>query len=180
MEKFYPQLIPHASTCRSPMGMASVLLKTYYAEKTGRDPRKIFVVSIMPCVAKKFEAQRPEHFTPYGAPLHGRGADHPGGHLDDHLLRDQFADLPNGQFDSPLKIATGAGDIFGTTGGVMEATLRTASELLTGKPAEKLEFTEVRAVEGLRELQVAIGEEGAECRRCQRASQRPRSSWTRS
>jgi iron only hydrogenase large subunit-like protein len=70
----------------------------------------------------------------------------------------QFDSLPNGQFDSPLKIATGAGDIFGTTGGVMEATLRTASELLTGKPAEKLEFTEVRAVEGLRELELPVGD----------------------
>lgn len=157
MEKFYPQLIPHASTCRSPMGMTSVLLKTYYAEKTGKDPKKIFVVSVMPCVAKKFEAQRPEHFTPYGAPytdavLTTREAI--------WMIKSygiQFADLPNGQFDSPLKIATGAGDIFGTTGGVMEATLRTAAELLTGKPAEKLEFTEVRAVEGLRELELTIG-----------------------
>ena len=158
LEKFYPQLIPNASTCRSPMMMTSALLKTYYAERAGIDPRKVFVVSVMPCVAKKYEAGRPEHAmadgTPYtDAVLTTREAI--------WMIQSygiQFDDLPNGQFDSPLRIATGAGDIFGTTGGVMEATLRTASELLTGKPAEKLEFTEVRAVEGLRELEVAIGD----------------------
>lgn len=158
LEKFYPQLIPHASSCRSPMTMTSALLKSYYAEKAGIDPKKIFVVAIMPCVAKKYEAARPEHVAPGGAPY------------TDAVLTTreaiwmiqsygiQFDGLPNGQFDSPLRIATGAGDIFGTTGGVMEATLRTASELITGKASEKLEFTEVRAVEGLRELDLAIGE----------------------
>ena len=158
LEKFYPQLIPHASSCRSPMTMTSVLLKTYYAQKTGIDPKKIFVVAVMPCVAKKFEAARPEHTTPGGAPY------------TDAVLTTReaiwmiqsygilFDSLANGQFDSPLKIATGAGDIFGTTGGVMEATLRTASELVTGTPSGKLEFTEVRAVEGLKELDVALGE----------------------
>jgi len=158
LEKFYPQLIPNASTCRSPMMMTSVLLKTWYAEKAGIDPKKVFVVSVMPCVAKKYEAGRPEHVMPDGTPY------------TDAVLTTreaiwmiqsygiQFDGLPNGQFDSPLRIATGAGDIFGTTGGVMEATLRTASELLTGKPSDKLEFTEVRAVEGLRELELAIGD----------------------
>lgn len=158
LEKFYPQLIPHASSCRSPMTMTSVLLKTYYAEKAGIDPKRVFVVAVMPCVAKKFEAARPEHVTPEGTPY------------TDAVLTTreaiwmiqsygiQFDSLPNGQFDSPLKIATGAGDIFGTTGGVMEATLRTASELVTGRTSGKLEFTEVRAVEGLKELDVAMGE----------------------
>ena len=160
MEKFYPELIPHASTCRSPMSMFSVLVKTYYAEKTGIDPKKIFMVAVMPCVAKKYEAGRPEHSacadgTPYtDAVLTTReliwmikcyGID--------------FATLPQGEFDAPLGMASGAGDIFGTTGGVMEATLRAASELVTGKPADRLEFTEVRAVEGLRETYVAIGEQ---------------------
>jgi iron only hydrogenase large subunit-like protein len=140
------------------MMMTSVLLKTWYAEKAGIDPKKVFVVSVMPCVAKKYEAGRPEHVMPDGTPY------------TDAVLTTreaiwmiqsygiQFDGLPNGQFDSPLRIATGAGDIFGTTGGVMEATLRTASELLTGKPSDKLEFTEVRAVEGLRELELAIGD----------------------
>ncbi|MHB9028585.1 MAG: [FeFe] hydrogenase, group A, partial [Candidatus Latescibacterota bacterium] len=157
LEKFFPELIPFASTCRSPMSMISVLLKTYYAEKTGRDPKSIFVVSVMPCVAKKYEALRPEHFLTRKIPY------------TDAVLTTReiiwmiksygirFADLPDGVFDIPLGIATGAGDIFGTTGGVMEASLRTAAELMTGKPAERLDFTEVRAVEGLREASIEIG-----------------------
>ena len=158
MEKFYPELIPHASTCRSPMSMLSVLAKTYYAEKAGIDPKKIFMVAVMPCVAKKFEAARPEHRMADGTPY------------TDAVLTTReliwmikcyginFTALPSGEFDNPLGTASGAGDIFGCTGGVMEATLRAASELVTGKPADRLEFTEVRAVEGLRETYVAIGE----------------------
>jgi iron-only hydrogenase group A len=158
MEKFYPELIPHASSCRSPMSMLSVLAKTYYAEQTGIDPKKIFMVAVMPCVAKKYEAQRPEHRMDNGTPY------------TDAVLTTReliwmikcygidFASLPPGDFDHPLGLSSGAGDIFGTTGGVMEATLRAASELVTGKPADRLEFTEVRAVEGLRETYVAIGE----------------------
>lgn len=158
MEKFYPELIPHASTCRSPMSMMSVLVKTYYAEKMGIDPKKIFVVAVMPCVAKKYEAQRPEHLMADGTPY------------TDAVLTTReliwmikcyginFTALPPGEFDAPLGLASGAGDIFGTTGGVMEATLRAASELITGKPADRLDFTEVRAVEGLRETYIAIGE----------------------
>jgi NADP-reducing hydrogenase subunit HndD len=157
LEKFYPELIPHASTCRSPMSMLSALAKTYYAEKKGLDPKKIFMVAVMPCVAKKYEARRPEHYLD-GMPL------------TDAVLTTReliwmikcyginMLALPDGQFDAPLGIASGAGDIFGTTGGVMEATLRAASELVTGKPADRLEFTEVRAVEGLRDTYVAIGE----------------------
>ncbi|MEN6457364.1 MAG: NADH-dependent [FeFe] hydrogenase, group A6 [Thermoguttaceae bacterium] len=158
MEKFYPELIPHASTCRSPMGMLSALAKTYYAERAGIDPKKVFMVAVMPCVAKKFEARRPEHFSPDGLPY------------TDAVLTTReliwmikcygidFARLPSGEFDAPLGLASGAGDIFGITGGVMEATLRAASELVTGKPAERLDYTEVRAVKGLRESYVAIGE----------------------
>jgi iron-only hydrogenase group A len=158
LEKFYPEMIPHASTCRSPMSMLSVLIKTYYAEKTGIDPKKIFSVAVMPCVAKKHEARRPEHYTADGRPY------------TDAVLTTReliwmikcyginFTALPPGEFDAPLGLASGAGDIFGTTGGVMEATLRAASELVTGKPADRLEFTEVRAVEGLRETYVAIGD----------------------
>ena len=158
MEKFYPELIPHASTCKSPMSMLSTLAKTYYAQKKGLDPRKVFVVAVMPCVAKKYEASRPDHFSPEGFPY------------TDAVLTTreliwmikcygiELATLPDGQFDSPMGISSGAGDIFGTTGGVMEATLRAASELVTGKPADRLEFTEVRAVEGLRQTYVAIGD----------------------
>ncbi|MBN2472961.1 MAG: iron hydrogenase small subunit [Pirellulales bacterium] len=158
MERFYPELIPHASSCKSPMSMLSTLAKTYYAEQIGVDPEKIYVVAVMPCVAKKYEARRPEQQMPGGAPY------------TDAVLTTReliwmikcygirFEALPEGEFDSPLGLASGAGDIFGTTGGVMEATLRAASELITGKPAARLDFTEVRAVEGLRETYVAIGE----------------------
>jgi NADP-reducing hydrogenase subunit HndD len=158
MEKFYPALIPHASTCKSPMSMMSALFKTYYAEKKGIDPEKIYTVAVMPCVAKKYESRRPEHMMPNGKPY------------TDAVLTTReliwmikcygisFESLPDGQFDAPLGLASGAGDIFGCTGGVMEATLRAASELVTGKPADRLEFTEVRAVEGLRETYVAIGD----------------------
>ncbi len=158
MEKFYPELIPNASTCRSPMTMMSVLAKTYYAETTGRRPEDIFMVAVMPCVAKKYEARRPEHYLEAEIPF------------TDAVLTTReliwmikcygidFASLPEGEFDAPLGIATGAGDIFGTTGGVMEATLRTASERLSGQPGQRLEFTEVRAVEGLREANVLLGD----------------------
>lgn len=158
LEKFYPGLIPHASTCRSPMTMLSVLIKTYYAQRKGLDPNDIYVVAVMPCVAKKFESRRPEHHTADGLPY------------TDAVLTTReliwmikcyginFTKLPDGEFDAPLGIASGAGDIFGCTGGVMEATLRAAGELVTGKPADRLEFTEVRAVEGLRETYVAIGD----------------------
>jgi iron only hydrogenase large subunit-like protein len=182
LEKFYPELIPHASTCRSPMMMLSVLSKTYYAEQAGIDPKKIFMVAVMPCVAKKYEARRPEHFLELPSPVMGEG------HLmelpspsmgegqgvrvpyTDAVLTTReliwmikcygidFLRLPSGEFDAPLGLASGAGDIFGTTGGVMEATLRAASELITGKPADRLEYNEVRAVKGLRETYVAIGE----------------------
>jgi iron only hydrogenase large subunit-like protein len=138
------------------MMMLSVLAKTYYAQKTGIDPKDIYVVAVMPCVAKKYEARRPEHRTPDGAPY------------TDAVLTTReliwmikcygidFNALHDSPFDSPLGMSTGAGDIFGTTGGVMEATLRTAVEKLTGKPAEKLEFTEVRAVEGIREVSLDV------------------------
>lgn len=158
LEKFYPELIPHASSCKSPMGMVSTLAKTYYAQKKGLDPRNVYMVAVMPCVAKKYEAGRPEHAMTDGIPY------------TDAVLTTReliwmikcygidFTRLPDGTFDTPLGVSSGAGDIFGTTGGVMEATLRAASELVTGKPADRLEFTEVRAVEGLRETYVAIGD----------------------
>ena len=156
LEHFYPEMIPHASSCKSPMSMLSVLLKTFYAEKEKLDPKKIFVVGIMPCTAKKFEVERPEHQAPEGYPY------------TDAVLTTRetvwmikaygidFANLPEGEFDNPLGYSTGAADIFGSTGGVMEAALRTAGEKLLGKPLEKLEFTEVRAVEGLKEATIEI------------------------
>jgi len=158
MERFYPDLIPHASTCKSPMSMLSTLVKTYYAQQKGIDPTKIFSVAVMPCVAKKYEATRRDHHMTDEIPY------------TDAVLTTReliwmikcygidFAALPDGQFDNPMGVSSGAADIFGTTGGVLEATLRAASELVTGKPADRLEFTEVRAVEGLKETYVAIGD----------------------
>ncbi len=158
LEKFYPELIPHASTCRSPMMMTSVLAKTYYAEKMGIDPANVFMVAVMPCTAKKFESRRPEHLLGDGTPY------------TDAVLTTReliwmikcygidFVDLKPGEFDAPLGLSTGAADIFGTTGGVMEATLRTAYETVTGQRCENLEFTDVRAVEGLREATIALGD----------------------
>ena len=156
LEKFYPELIPHASSCRSPMTMLSVLAKTYYAEKAGIAPENIYMVAVMPCVAKKYEAERPEHYLKEGIPY------------TDAVLTTReliwmikcygidFAGLADGDFDAPLGIATGAGDIFGITGGVMEATLRTAAAKLTGKPLEKVDYTEVRGVEGRKEADIEI------------------------
>lgn len=158
LEKFYPEMIPHASSCKSPMSMLSTMIKTYYAEDAGLDSDKIFSVAVMPCVAKKFEMERPELADSGGRPY------------TDAVLTTReliwmiqcygidFSRLDDGVFDAPLGIATGAGDIFGTTGGVMEATLRTASELVTGKPAERLTFQEVRAVEGLREAKIQLAD----------------------
>ncbi|MBI5346521.1 MAG: iron hydrogenase small subunit [Chlamydiae bacterium] len=157
MEKFYPEVIPLASSCRSPMSMLSALIKTYYAEKIGKKPQDIFVVSVMPCVAKKYEMDRPEHMLD-------------GVKLTDAVLTTRelnwmiksygidFNKLEETEFDSPLGEATGAGVIFGTTGGVMEAALRTAFEKITGKPSATVEFKEVRAVEGLREREIKIGD----------------------
>jgi iron-only hydrogenase group A len=158
MEHFYPEFIPNASSCRSPMSMLSVLLKTYYAEKHNLDPKNIYVVSIMPCTAKKFESRRPEHFAPEGYPY------------TDAVLTTRelvwmikaygidFKHLTPGAFDNPLGFSSGAADIFGTTGGVMEAALRTAAETLTGKPLTELNFTEVRATTGLKEATIQIGD----------------------
>jgi NADP-reducing hydrogenase subunit HndD len=156
MEKFYPELIPFASSCRSPMSMMSVLIKTYYAKKMNKNPQDIFVAAIMPCVAKKFEMDRLEHFLD-------------GIKLTDAVLTTRelswmiknygidFPNLPDKEFDSPLGDVSGAGVIFGTTGGVMEAALRTAAEEITGKVLTHVEFQEVRAVEGLREKSLSIG-----------------------
>jgi iron-only hydrogenase group A len=158
MEKFYPALIPNASTCRSPMTMLSVLSKTYYAQKLGVDPHKVYMVSIMPCTAKKFEARRPEHYLDENTP-----------YTDSVLTTREliwmiksygidFTRLPDGEFDAPLGISTGAGDIFGCTGGVMEATLRTAVQRVSDEAGQQLEFGNVRAVEGLREADVKVGD----------------------
>lgn len=158
LEKFYPALIPNASTCRSPMSMMSALIKTFYAEQEGLDPSDVFVVAVMPCVAKKFEAARPEHAMADGTPY------------TDAVLTTReliwmvksygidFEHLPETHADAPLGFSTGAADIFGTTGGVMEAALRTAVDKLVGEDQEHIEFKDVRAVEGRRESTLTVGD----------------------
>ena len=155
MEEFYPELSENVSSCKSPQQMFGALAKTYYAEKTGIDPSKIVVVSIMPCTAKKFECQRPEMTA--------------SGHQDvDYVLTVRelsrmikeagidFANLPEEEYDAPLGISTGAGVIFGATGGVMEAAIRTAYELHTGKALERIDFTPVRGLAGLKTAEVRL------------------------
>ena len=155
MEKEYGASLAHLSCAKSPMGMFGAVAKTYYAEKAGIPAKDIVTVAIMPCTAKKAEAQRP-----------GLGR---GGRPDiDYVLTTReliklikyvgltFRDLPETPFDSPLGEATGAGAIFGATGGVMEAALRTVVEKATGKPLDAIEFTAVRGMEGIREASLDI------------------------
>ncbi len=155
-EHYYPEMIPHLSTCKSPQGMFGATAKTYYAEKMGIDPKNIFVASVMPCTAKKFEAERLDHTAVEGLP-----------DIDVVITVRELARmikkagilfnmLPDGEFDSPFGLGSGAGTIFGATGGVMEAALRTAYETLTGEELEKLEFNEVRGTEGIKEATYTI------------------------
>jgi iron-only hydrogenase group A len=156
MERFYPELIPNASTCKSPMSMLSTLIKTYYAEKAGIDPRKVFVVAVMPCTAKKFEARRPEHMAPWGSPYTDAVLTTREFIWLAKCLGVDFRNLPDGAFDSPLGESSGAADIFGATGGVMEAALRTAYEKVTGEQCPSPDFKAVRGVEGVKETTVTL------------------------
>ncbi len=157
IEHCYPDLIPHLSTCKSPQQMFGALAKTFYAEKEGIDPESIVVVSIMPCTAKKFEAQRPE-MTDSGYPdvdivLTTRELG--------RMIRESGVDwhrLPDEEYDNPLGISTGAAVIFGATGGVMEAALRTAYEVVTGETLAKIDFEEVRGMEGIKEAAIPVGD----------------------
>lgn len=157
MELKYPELLDHLSTAKSPQQMFGTLVKTYYAEKYGIDPKDIVSVSIMPCTAKKAEAMREEMKS--------------SGYQDvDYVLttselammiREQgldFKALPTEEFDAPMGIGTGAGVIFGATGGVMEAALRTVYEVVTGTELECLDFKEVRGLKGIKEAQVQVGD----------------------
>ncbi len=150
-EQHHPDMLPNLSSCKSPQQMFGSLVKTYYAEKAGIDPKDIVVVSIMPCTAKKYEVQREEQRLKNGCmPVDislttrelGRMIKHAG------LL---FDHLPESDFDPMLGQSTGASVIFGATGGVMEAALRTVVETLTGKDSAPVEFQEVRGLEGIKE-----------------------------
>lgn len=157
-EHYFPDLIPNLSTCKSPQQMQGAIIKTYYAEKMGWDPKDIVSVSIMPCTAKKFEIGRPDQ-SAAGVPdvdialttrELGRMIDRAG---------IKFTDLPDEKFDDPLGIYSGGGLIFGATGGVMEAALRFAVEKITGEKltGEALEFKDVRGTQDLKEASYTVG-----------------------
>lgn len=154
-EHFFPSYLPHLSTCKSPQQMMGALLKTYFAEVERIDPDAIFSVSVMPCTAKKMEAARPEMGREgrrdVDAVLTTRELA--------RMIREaglDLASLPEDRFDPPLGAATGAGSVFGVTGGVMEAALRTVSEWVTGKELGTLEFAALRGMEGMREATVHL------------------------
>ena len=157
IELKYPDLLDHLSTAKSPQQMFGAVAKTYYAEKAGIDPKDIVSVSIMPCTAKKAEAARPEMNS--------------SGYQDvDYVLTTRelgrmvraaginFANLAESEFDAPLGIGSGAGVIFGATGGVTEAALRTVAKLVSGKELENIEFEAVRGMTGIKEASVELKE----------------------
>ncbi len=154
-EYYYPELLDNVSSCKSPQGMYGSLMKTYYADKQGIDPKNIVVVSVMPCTAKKFEAGREDlrvdGLDPIDISLTSR-------ELADLIRRMgiNFAQLEDSEFDPAFGIASGAGHIFGVTGGVMEAALRTVAEIVNKEPLEKLEFEEVRGFEGIKEATIKL------------------------
>ena len=155
VETFYPQNIPNLSTCKSPQGMLGAVIKTYYAEKNNLDPKKIFSVSVMPCTAKKFEAARPElgrdGYHDVDAVLTTRGLA--------QLIRRFGLDLPNLQpeeADSPFGERSSAGKIFGASGGVMEAAVRSAYFFLTGRELGKLEIDAVRGLGTIKEAHLDV------------------------
>lgn len=154
-EHYYPDQIGHLSSCKSPQQMFGAVMKTYYAEKMGIDPKNMFVVGIMPCTAKKFETKR-DNQNAAGVP-----------DVDVALTTRElarmietagifFPHLPDEQFDMPFGESTGASTIFGATGGVMEAALRTAVEKLTGETLQDVDFTAVRGMEGVKEAEYDV------------------------
>lgn len=151
----YPELVPHLSSCKSPHEMLGSLIKTYYAKKEGIEPEKIYVVSVMPCIAKKYERQRNE--------LSNNGLFDVDCVITTRELARMikyanisFDNLQDSEFDNPLGISTGAASIFGTTGGVMEAALRTAQDILSGEELEKIDFEQVRGEAGIKRATVNI------------------------
>jgi iron-only hydrogenase group A len=159
VEHFYPDMLDNISTCKSPQQMFGAVAKTYYAEKLGKKAEDIFVVSIMPCTAKKYECKRPEMndsgvidvdvvltTRELGRMITEAGID--------------FKSLPDDKMDSPLGLSSGAADIFANTGGVMEAALRTAYEIVTGKPLpfKNLHVKDIVGLEGVKEASITISE----------------------
>ena len=157
MEQEYPELLEHLSSCKSPQQMAGTVFKTYGAKINKIDPEKIFSVSVMPCTCKKFECERPEMadsgYKDVDVVITTRELA--------NLIKDMkidFNSLSDEGFDAPLGTYTGAGTIFGATGGVMEAALRTGYELITKTPIPNVELNLVRGGEGIRECDVQVGD----------------------
>lgn len=155
IEMNYPELLPHLSSCKSPHEMFGAIIKTYYAKKENIDPKKIYVVSVMPCIAKKFERQREEM-------KEGELFDVDNVITTRELARMikqaniEFNKLEDSKFDNPMGEATGAGAIFGVTGGVMEAALRTAQDTLTGESLPQIDFEEVRGTQNIKRANIKI------------------------
>ena len=156
-EHYFPEFTENLSTCKSPQQMFGAMYKTYYAEKNGLDPKDIVFVSAVPCSSKKFEVQR-DHQNAAGVP-----------DVDIAITTRElarlieraginFKGLADEKFDVPFDIGSGAGVIFGATGGVMEAALRTAAEVILGKKLEKLEFEEVRGIAGIKFANYTLGD----------------------
>jgi len=151
IELNYPELLGHLSSCKSPHQMFGAILKSYYAEKQGIDPKKMYVVSVMPCVAKKFEKTREQMPDDVDSVITTRELA--------RMIKQaniEFVDLEDSKFDDPMGEATGAAAIFGTTGGVMEAALRTAYETVTGKELAKVNFEDVRGKKGIKKASVDL------------------------
>ena len=154
-ETFYPELLPHFSSCKSPIGMMGPLAKTYGAKELGYDPKTVYTVSIMPCTAKKFEGMRPEYhasgYRDIDATINTRELA--------SMLKKAGIDLPKiagGRRDALMGESTGGATIFGVSGGVMEAALRFAYQALTKKPPESWDFKAVRGLDGIKEATVNI------------------------
>ena len=156
-EQEYPEILPHISSCKSPQQMFGALAKSYYSTKMNMEPKDIYVVSVMPCTAKKYEAAREE-------------LSNDGKHPDvDIVLTTRelgkmfrqmgidFEQIEDDEFDTPFGITTGAAALFGATGGVTEAALRTLSEVINGEPLKDLDFHDVRGLEGIKEAEVTLG-----------------------
>ena len=156
-EHYFPEFIENLSTCKSPQQMFGAIYKSYYAEKQGIDPNDICVVSVIPCTAKKFEVTREGQAANGMSDVDVAITTRELGRM---ITRAgiNFHALPDEDFDAPIGIGTGAGVIFGATGGVMEAALRTAAEMILKKPLEKVDFSEVRGIEGIKKASYKLGE----------------------
>lgn len=154
-EHYYPEFTDNLSTAKSPMEMFGAVIKSYYAEKSGIDKKDIYSVAVMPCTSKKYEAARPEHSSSGSADIDASLTTRELARMIKQAGID-FNSLPDEKFDEPFGMATGAGVIFGTTGGVMEAAVRTVYEKLEGKPLDDINVTAVRGLEGVKEATLKI------------------------